>query len=164
MKLKVENGVFVVKEKGVRFEPQGKAHDFGRNPAHFTVYGVPKNTARMFVGFNVGQKATWNVDDLARVFRTFRSKQKNDDGKPIPIDSSFVIQKGYYTQDNGELVYENSAQLIILSIFGESEHRFAENMIDLAGHISRELQQETVILEVQQKGVPIEVFGVTWKD
>ena len=162
MQLKVENGA--VRTDGFSFTPKGKEKLFGRNPADFQVYGVPQNAARLFVGFNVGSKATWNVDDLARLFRRFRSEQRNDAGKPIPIDSSFVIQKGFYTSNDGEVVYENSSQLIVLSIFGESEHKFAENMIELAGRLARELKQETIILEIQRKGIPIEVFGVTWKD
>ena len=166
MKLKVQNGPFTHKGVGgaASFKPSGEPVVYGRNPAKFQVWGVADNAARMFVGFNVGHEPTWDVDYLAKTFRSVRSKQKNDAGKPIPPDSSFVLQNGFYTANDGSLVYENSVQVIVLSIFGESLGKFSENMIDVAGHIAHELKQETVILEIQTKGVPVEVFGVSWQD
>lgn len=170
MKYTVENGAFACKHgKGgaYAFTPRGKHKFYGRNPVKAVVYGVPDNAARMFIGFSVGDTPTWHVDDLAALFRSLRSNQRNDAGKLMPLDASFVIQKGLYTHGGevgGKLIYENSCQLIVLGLYGESEPVFIQNMQEVAGNIARHFKQETVILEIQRNGAPIEVFGVSWED
>ena len=165
-KFVVENGKasYDTPDGVYKWAPKGKSLLRGMNPARADVYGVPTNAARMFIGFNVGQKPVHSVDKIAGLFKRERSKQTNDKGEPIPVDASFVLQKGFFTSPVDGLVYEDSTQLVVLSLFGESEKKFTDNMIEIAGIVARDFQQETVILEVQRKGVPTEVYGVSWKD
>ena len=166
MKITAENGrAFIQTPTGVlRFNPKGKAMLFGMNPAHADIYGIPSNAARMFVGFNVGKKPTHNVNQLSKLYQRERAKQKNDKGDSLPPDASFVIQKGLYTSPVDGIVYENSVQLIVLSLFGESEKIFTDNMIEIAGVVARDFHQEVVILEMQKYGIAREVYGVSWKE
>lgn len=160
----VEDGPAAYKHgrKDITFMPEGRHKLHGRNPTDVLWDGKPANSARMFIGFNVGQTPKWNVDYLAQLVRRVRSEQTNDEGKKIPPDASFVIQKGMYTNKGQPTVYENSVQLIVLSLFGESDKKFKDNMLEMAGIIARELEQREVILELQTEGVPKWAAGIGW--
>lgn len=164
-RLVIDNEAAAFKSKTGLFEftPSGKPQLFGLNPRKILWTGRPANSCRMFIGFNVGQTPRWSVDILAELVQKVRSEQKSDKGRRVPPDASFVIQKGLYrSKKTRAVVYEDSVQLIVLSLFGESDKRFRDNMVKLSGIIARELEQDEVIVEFQQEGVPHDAMGVTW--
>ena len=120
----------------------------------------PTWAARLFVGFNVGETPTYEMDDLIEIVRRVRGEQG------APEDSSYVYQRGVYTHEkDGSTVTEDGAQVILLNLDrGVSKNQFEEQMIELANVIVGEMQQETVIIELQQGGIVKEVIGVTETD
>src|SRR5262249_44059384 len=111
--------------------------------------------ARLFVGFNVGDVPTYDVDDLVRIVRSVRDQQGRSP------DSSFLVQKGIYTsRTTGRTVEENGAQIIILNLYGATNKEFTEEMVELAEAITRGFHQEEVVLEIQQGGITKKTFGI----
>lgn len=113
--------------------------------------------ARLFVGFNVGHEAVYDMEDLITLVKAVRKRQG------VPMDSTFIYQKGVYThEDDHGVVTEDGAQVIILNLDpGTSKEVFEAQMIELANVIVDEMQQETVIVEMQQGGIVREIIGVT---
>jgi len=116
--------------------------------------------ARLFVGFNVGDEPTYSMDDLISLVKAVRKKQR------AALDSTFIYQKGVYThEDDHGVVTEDGAQVIILNLDpATSKDVFEAQMIELANVIVGEMQQETVIVEMQQGGIVREIIGVTEVD
>jgi hypothetical protein len=112
--------------------------------------------ARLFVGFNVGEKPKYTMDDIVALVMRKRV--------PIP-DASFVSQRGIYTsQITGQVVQEEGAQVII--ILGATVTRavvaaFEDEMVALAETICHDMQQEMVIVELQRNGVVKQTIWVT---
>lgn len=121
----------------------------------------PTWAARLFVGFNVGTTPTYEMEDIIKIVRRVRREQG------APEDSSYVYQRGVYTHQShdGEVVTENGAQIVLLNLDPSvTEKAFRRQMIELANVIVREMQQETVIIEMQQGGIVREVIGVSEMD
>lgn len=168
--------------------PQGLAGSFqpeGRIvPAYKRARGIRANprsffddhdtySARLFVGFNVGTEAVYNMDDLIKVVKRVRLRQI---GTP---DSSFLYQKGLFKHTaqgtlRGKVIIENSAQVIILNLpykVTKGEHKgqyrllpfktFERHMEKLAEEICRSLHQEEVIIQMQKNGVVMHTIGMT---
>lgn len=115
--------------------------------------------ARLFVGFNVGHEAVYDMDDLIALVKRVRKVQNKSE------DSSFLYQKGIYTHHDGSgTVTENGAQVVFLNLDGSPMKDFRRQMIELANAIVDEMQQETVIIELQKKGIIREVIGVSPHD
>lgn len=129
------------------------------NPASWRSAGKETLAARIFVGFNVGGKARWDVDDLVRVVRETREEEHQ---KP---DASFVAQKGIYTHHQpgkrAKVIEEDGAQVVIIRMPGESDAKFRRNMVALAETIAERMHQAEVVLELQRGGVVQQVMGVT---
>jgi hypothetical protein len=150
--------------------PKGKAHGSFRPNGKLLVVGpevananlAPRWStsggmwsARIFVGFNVGGKARWDIDDLIKVVKRVRKKQERSP------DASFVAQKGIYTSTaTGTTVEENGAQVIILNTAGAKAKDFVAEMLALAEEIARALKQEEVIMEIQRAGLVKKTYGV----
>ena len=135
---------------GVTFRPRGemfKVGDFARdNPSVYS----PKHVlaARLFVGFNVGGEATYDIDDLIEVV----GRVRQDQGRAP--DASFLAQRGVYSHAvDGSVVTEDSAQIIIIDMLQQKLRAFTAEMIDLADQICLEMSQETVIVEIQKDGI-----------
>lgn len=115
--------------------------------------------ARIFVGFSVGQRPKYNIDDLIRIVKRVRRAQT---GNP---DASFVYQKGVYTHKEGPLkgqsVTEDGAQAVLLNLDPDvSTRQFYEDVIELAQIIREELEQEEVIVDVQKNGITVRTIGI----
>lgn len=121
---------------------------------------TPTWAARLFVGFNVGETPTYRMDDLIQIVRRVRKEQGS------PEDSSYVYQRGVYTHEGeGGTVTEDGAQVVLLNLDpGTSKEEFERQVIELANVLVEEMQQETVIVELQQGGIVREVIGVTEAD
>lgn len=111
-------------------------------------------TARLFVGLNVGDVPTYTIDNVVAETRDFRLSRKQSP------DSSFIAQKGLYTDRTGHLVDENSVQIIIFADPSLQMAAFREQMEALAKHLRRKFDQNSVIVELQDRGIVQQVFAV----
>lgn len=146
--------------KGIgEFEPVGEPKFAYRNNPYLTPNSWSSNTpiwsARIFVGFNVGEHPRWKMADLIRLVKQVRREQKES------VDSTFIYQRGVYTHEDGTVVTEDGAQAIILNLDeGKGMKVFRDEMIELAETIRTQLEQETVILELQRGGVTKQTLGI----
>lgn len=129
------------------------------NPSTWQATGPQTMAARLFVGFNVGDKPTWKMQHLIDVVRRVRSKQRQRE------DASFVAQKGIYThQHEGRrkphVIEEEGAQVVLIRMPPETERAFRKHAIELAERIAGTMEQAEVVLEIQRGGLVQEVMGV----
>lgn len=138
--------------RGGSFRPNGKTITVNvgrrarRNP--FDDLGEGMLSARLIVGFNVGERPTWKLKDLVEFVKKDRLKRKADPS------ATFLAQRGVYRHQDGErVVSEDGAQVFILNLSGLSEAKFVAEMKKLAERVTRAFKQESTILEVQMDGV-----------
>lgn len=154
------------------FSREGKLLQYGTLYTYNPRETLPKHTraARLFVGFNVEDVPTWTLADLVAIVRRVRAKQEIVPGshghvKTVPPDATFYATHGLYTHKSGkrkgETVEEDGAQIVILSIFGESEAQFDANILKLADVIVVEFEQAEVIVEFQVSGIVQDTISVT---
>ena len=140
-----------------QFKPEGKLtthHEAVRsNPT--TRLGGGGYSARLFVGLNVGQKQTWSEKDVVDLVWKTRKKQGRS------ADASILTQKGIYEDRSGERVVEPSVQVIIIDFSRAPKKQFVEEMSNLSEVLVEKLKQETVILEIQRRGVTTDVYSIT---
>lgn len=145
--------------KFVCFRPRGALQVHGdrarlSNPVAWSEE-EPMLAARIFVGLKVGDVDKWTVDDVVKTVKRVRTAQV---GAP---DASFVSQKGLYTHEkSGEVVEEDSVQVVILNTAGTPHKEFVEQIVSLAEMLALELDQESVIVEIQKGGVHVRTLGV----
>lgn len=148
-----EGHLYVIRDDGARVGPQERAS--GHAKEDVTRYGSGSLSARLFVGLNVGDKPTFTVDDVVAAVLEERRKQG------ASPDASFLAQRGVYTsQQDGSTVVENSVQIVILHLSDAPREMFIEEMKKLGEALRTRLQQETIILEIQERGVVQDVFGI----
>lgn len=146
------------RHRGVKFAPEGPVYETADaralryNPVK-RVDVVPR-TARLFVGLSVGKRPTYSVDDVVAFTQKVRAKQS------ASPDASFLFQRGVYTDKNNDVVNEESVQIVIFS-FGDDKEVFEGQMIELAEALIKSFQQETIYVELQEKGIPYTVLEVT---
>lgn len=141
---------------GIRaFRPQGRKQWSGDYRPNKTVWeSADTYSARLFVGFNVGPETVYGMNDLVKIVRKVREKQVGDPS------SSFVYQHGIYRHEEGDIVEEPGAQVIIINMDATPKN-FKAQMVSLAETIAREMSQEEVVVEVQRNGVVERVLGVS---
>ena len=105
-------------------------------------------SARIFVGLNVGGAPRWTPDDVVKLVLEVRVAQV---GRP---DASFIVQRGLYSQ-GPDVIDETSVQVAIMNLpyWNVSKDAFKEQMVELADRLAEELDQESVILEIQKNGL-----------
>lgn len=142
-----------------KFRPVGEVYAWGdvtklrANPTE-KIDVVPL-TARIFVGLNVGQTPTYDIQDVMRIVKRVRKKQG------ATPDSSFLFQRGFFTDEvTAETVEENSVQVVLFDFSGD-EDKFEEDMSELGETLATGLQQQVVFVEMQKRGVPYRVLRVT---
>jgi hypothetical protein len=147
-----------------RFRPKGEmlvctpdgqvfgAKDRKKNPV--TRYSEGGLSARLFVGLNVGESPKYTLRQVVDATIEIRKKQHQ-----LP-DATFLAQKGVYTEHGGTLVEEDSVQIIIIDIASTPEAEFTRFMTELGEELRTRFEQESVIVEIQRKGVVQSVFGV----
>jgi hypothetical protein len=147
------------RHRGVHFIPNGPVYAVGDstrlqfNPIEEE--DVVPLTARLFVGLSVGQRATYTVDDVVKITKRVRQQQGQSP------DSSFLLQKGIYTDKANEIVEEDSVQIVIFSFDESDKKEFQRQMGELAQVLAEELDQETIYVELQERGVPYRILKVT---
>lgn len=111
--------------------------------------------ARIFVGLKVGDKEKWTADDVVEIVIRVREEQK------ASPDASILTQRGIYKDSSGKVVDEPSLQIIIIDLVGLNEKDFTDEMSDLAEELVEDLEQESVVLEIQKRGVVVAQYWVT---
>lgn len=143
----------------IRFRPKGKVicHDdeATAGEATRTRYGKGGFSARIFVGLNVGEEGKYTVDDVVKAIVEIRKEQG------AGPDASILTQKGIYEDKKSRTIIEDSVQIIIIDLAGLDQEVFTEQMLDLAETMLDRFEQETVIVEIQKRGVVTDVYGVT---
>lgn len=110
--------------------------------------------ARVIVGFNRLGKRAVTVKQLISIVREVRTEQV---GNP---SSSFLLQRGIYQHRSGEIVEEPGAQVMIIDVTGATQKEFERQMVELAEVIAEELEQESVIVELQRNGITQRTLSV----
>jgi hypothetical protein len=111
-------------------------------------------SARLFVGLKVGRKTKWKIQDVVKIVWAVREKQKESP------DASILAQSGIYKDVKGRRIVEPSVQVILIDFAGLSKEVFTKQMSVLAETLREELQQETVILEIQNRGIIEDIYSV----
>ena len=152
-------GYTLRKARGVRLNPQ-----LSRQTTELPGWGRCW-TVRMFVGFNVHFRPMFKLADLVGETRNFLSKLRwtNDKGisKPFPQDSSFIAQRGVYTHgETGDVVEEDSGQVIIMDTVLFDKAIFLKAMQSLAEHLVVVFNQREVIVQVLYGDVVRDTWSV----
>jgi len=144
--------------RGRRFQPQGRLSE--ETPRHAASEGrraepVSRLSARLFVGLNVGTKTVWNERAVVDAVLRIRREQGAAPGATI------LSQRGIYEDSERRVIDEPSVQIIILDFAGTELEVFREQMLSLGETLSREFQQEEVLLEIQRRGIVEEQYTCT---
>lgn len=142
------------------FLPNGKRH--GRGPGARKIVAnrqrwaseEPVQSARFFVGFNVGDEPRWTMNDLVRLSAKFLERHT---GSP---SSSYIYQKGIYQHEEGPIVEEDGAQVIVLNLDETPPRTFEEQMLRVGEDLAESMRQEEVIVQFQRGGLPTRTVGV----
>jgi hypothetical protein len=109
--------------------------------------------ARFFVGLNVGDVPTHTPEQVIDLVYKIRKAQGASG------DVSVLVQLGIYEDSKGRRIDEESVQVIVLDLSGDSE--FVKQMLDLGERLRIDLKQERVIIELQRGGVTQDVYSAT---
>lgn len=150
---------FRVGGKTIRFRPKGKVvcHD-DPTTAEEAVrkrYGAGGFSASFLVGLNVGEEAKYTVDDVVQTIIEIRKQQG------AGPDASVLSQRGIYEDKKSRTIVEDSVRIIIIDLAGLPKNEFVEQMLKLAEHLLEKFEQESVIVEIQRRGVVVDVYGIT---
>lgn len=139
-----------------RFRPKGRMtlHHEGTYENPSQRIGGGGYSARLFVGLNVGKTQRFTEDNVVDIVFKTRRRQK-----ALP-DASILSQKGIYSDRGGDIVKEPSTQIIIIDTIGVGKRQFVSEMKELAEVLCKKMKQESVILEIQRKGVVLDVYSV----
>lgn len=144
-----------------RFNPSGPIRWSGPIPNALDHWTPELWSARVLLGFNVGDEPVWEMPDVTEWVKERRSRQGVDP------DASFIYQKGIWTHgegpNKGKSVTENSTQIVFLDL-DEAEKDpevFKNNILDLAQDMVRHFRQEKVFVDFQYNGLSKETVMVT---
>jgi hypothetical protein len=138
---------------GRRFRPAGPIVDHGtwRRDATARPADDARLAARFFVSMSVGGQQRWTLEDVLAVVSRLQ-----------PGGASFVAQRGVWTSiKRGPREEEAGAQVLIVNAGGQPRAAFVAEMGELADALVREMKQEAVYLDVQDRGVVIEGYTST---
>ena len=150
----------IVNGRKTMFVPTGALNFRGRGARAYAANrrlwsGPAADAGRLFVGLDVFNQARWSMSDVMEVVRSERIAQT---GNP---DSTFIAQKGIFKHASGEIVEEDSVQVIIYNLEeGVDYETFKEHMVALGSRLASVLRQELVVIEMRLRGVSEEVIGV----
>ena len=122
--------------------------------------------ARIFMAFERDGRKTGTMNKLVALVKRVRGEQtrkakapRTDPGTP---DASFIAQRGIYRHRDGarRVVDEPGAQIVIIDMSGAIRKERDQQMRCLATEICHAFDQDEVVLEIQRRGLTIEVYGV----
>ena len=102
-------------------------------------------SARLIVGFNVGDTPTWNIDDLIKFTTESLAETGHWQG------SSYLSQKGIWQSTPAE----DGGQIIIIDMEHRSEKKFIDDMVELGDTLRHKMKQYSIVLEVQKNGLVV---------
>jgi protein-disulfide isomerase-like protein with CxxC motif len=137
-------------QTGEEIKPKGKGRD---NPVERR--DGTGLAARFFVGLKVKDEVKWTAEDVIAIIVRVREEQK------AAPDASLLTQRGIYRDSTGKIVDEPSLQIIIIDMAGIAQNEFVDEMTELGEALQEELEQETVIMEIQKRGIVIAQYWVT---
>jgi hypothetical protein len=112
--------------------------------------------SRIFVGLSVGDTPKYTIDDV--VAETWRVRKEQERA----ADASFLAQRGLYDDlKTGDTVFETSVQIVIIDMIGQQKEAFVKEMTALAEDLRKKFEQQSVILEIQHRGISEDVYSVT---
>ncbi len=152
--------------RGRRFRPQGqlreatlgvRATGYKEIAPHELARREPLSrlSARFFVGLNVGTETKWTEQDVVDAVVRIRRSQGATPG------ASIMSQRGIYEDQSKRIIDEPSVQIIIIDFDGVDQESFTKEMIALGEELTRALQQETVLLEIQKRGIVEDQYTLT---
>lgn len=141
--------------RGRRFKPTGPLVPQSRSQELARREPLSRLSARFFVGLNVGTETKWTERDVVDAVVRIRRAQGATPG------ASILSQLGIYEDQQRRIINEPSVQIIIIDFDGVPQDAFTKEMIALGEQLARELQQETVLLEIQKRGVVEDQYTLT---
>jgi hypothetical protein len=146
-------------------EDLGKGRSFRPGKRTRVVYGRPKPNlverygggglaARLFVGMNIGRERAWTDEEVVEAVRTIREAQG------APPDASFLTQLGIYSEPGVGIIEEPSMQIVLIDTQGTEKDVWERQMKELGEKLRERFLQKEVIVELQERGVVTDVFGV----
>lgn len=147
-----------MKNQRFEFRPGKTSERNGPMPNPRSLIADVTKSARIFLGFSVGDVPTFSLDDVVGMVKKLRAKQGQDP------DATFFTTKGLYTErrvgSKSRLITEDGCQIIMLN-FGQPDEEFEEQMSDLCESLCRKMKQDKVFLEFQKNGISQGVWEVT---
>lgn len=138
------------------FHPTGEMQELGPRANPRELVTGDTMSARLFVGLSVKSKPTWTLADVVKRVSKLRNKQTGDPS------SSFIAQTGVYKHHDGRrVVTEKSVQVVIINFHGGTIEDFTDQITDIGETLSKQLKQESVIVETQVNGVTKQIWTVT---
>lgn len=133
-----------------RFNPCGKLYIVGRGLRSNPFFEKGRLSARIIVGFNVGDTPTYDLDDLMAITLETMRELKQPEG------ASFLAQKGRFGgPPGGPPVSEEGGQVIIIDFNDRSTSQFTNDITTLADVVRQKMGQYSVLVEIQDYGIPI---------
>lgn len=109
----------------------------------------PPQTAKLFVGLNVGAEPRWTTDDVLKIVAEVQCEQSGKAG-------AFLGQgRSVWTCARGALIDESSIPIEIIDVCARPWAVFTRDMFDLAETLAGRLQQESVLLSLYKGGLHI---------
>lgn len=110
-----------------------------------------RESARIFVGHNVGNEEFWRAGQVYFSGYILREDQLKKGKSAVPA-FSFCVGLGAFPSDRGNnITAEESSQFVFMN-FSQSKKEFFDDMIDLAGSLAEMMNQESTLLELSEKG------------
>lgn len=128
------------------FDPDGPEWFTGRRANARDRFTGDNYAARLFIGFNAGNKPTWTMEEIIAMVKDLRTKQGQ-----LP-DATYIATKGVFTHGSGRTVVEDGCQVIIFAM-DEEPATFEENVLLLAEELVVLLGQEAIFVEIQKNGL-----------
>lgn len=140
---------------GGSFSPYGKLMVYEQTPSSRTAQRNSREqikdkiwSARIILGFKVGKKIAWSMNDIVHFVKQERIAQE-----ALP-NATFLAQRGLYQhKKGGKVIDEPGAQVFILNLGGQKPKDFREDILKLAEKMANHFEQESIILEFQKNGI-----------
>lgn len=146
------NSSYLVKtpQRTFRVQPSATPNPIAWTGDNNTQFG------RVIVGFNVGRRPTWNIDDLEREWHEF-AQERN-----FPRGVTIVPQRGAFVDDEtGDVIQEDGATLTVLNIMDKVPRgTFAKFMQRFGEHLAEAFRQKEVIVQIGTGSTATDTWGV----
>lgn len=110
-----------------------------------------KESARLFVGHNVENAEYWRSGQVYLMGYLLREQQLKKSKHGVPA-FSFYVGLGAFPSDRGNNITAEESSQLVFTNFGQSREEFFGDMAELAQLMAENLDQESVLLELSDKG------------